>query len=150
MGEIVTLPARADLDKLGRYAALAIMAVELARIATQGEAGEVEIILNGERQRLARADMLAIAQGMLEQRQAVVDAMGERAGAELVERVARAFAVMQEAEAMLADATAQAGGQARRRYRGCRLPRTITARSAYETARDDGRDEGTAAGPEGS
>ena len=82
MGDVVRLPARYDLDQLGRYAALTIMAVELARIAVQGDADELEVILNGERQRLDRAAMLAIAQDMLEQRQAIADA-----GAGLVERV---------------------------------------------------------------
>ncbi|HEY3790823.1 MAG TPA: hypothetical protein VGM09_03265 [Bradyrhizobium sp.] len=124
MGEIVTLPARADLDKLGRYAALAIMAVELAGVAVQGEADTAEITLNGERRLLTRAEMLAIAQDMLEQREAIVAVMGERAGAELAGQVAKAFAVMQEAETLLA------ASLARRRYRGCRLPRRSRAGQA--------------------
>jgi hypothetical protein len=100
MGDVVRLPARYDLHQFGRYAALTTLAVELARLALQGDADEMEITLNGERQRLDRAAMLAIAQDMLEQRQAIADA----AGARLVERVARASATMGQAEAML-DAT---------------------------------------------
>jgi hypothetical protein len=96
MGDVVRLRARYDLDQLGRYAALTIMAVELARLAVQGDADEIEITLNGERQRLDCAAMLAIAQDMLEQRQAIADA-----AAGLVERVARATATMGQAEAML-------------------------------------------------
>ena len=102
MGDVVRLRARYDLDQLGRYAALTIMAVELARLAVQGDADEIEITLNGERQRLDCAAMLAIAQDMLEQRQVIADA---DAGAGLVERVARATATMGQAEAMLAACT---------------------------------------------
>lgn len=103
---VARLPARDDLDKLGRYAALTVMASELARLAVQGAADEVEITLNGERQMLARAAMLAIAQDMLEQRQAV---------AGLGERAAQALAVIGQADAMLAACieratAAQAGG----------------------------------------
>ncbi len=94
---VARLPARDDLDKLGRYAALTVMASELARLAVQGAADEVEITLNGERQMLARAAMLAIAQDMLEQRQAVADAT-----AGLGERAAQALAVIGQADAMLA------------------------------------------------
>ena len=50
---VARLPACDDLDKLGRYAALTVMASELARLAVQGAADEVEITLNGERQMLA-------------------------------------------------------------------------------------------------
>jgi multidrug resistance efflux pump len=102
-GNVVTLPTRYNLDQLGRYAALTIMAVELARLAVQGDADEMEITLNGERQWLDRAAMLAIAQDMLEQRQAIADA-----GAGLVERVAHATATMGQAEAMLAACTERA------------------------------------------
>jgi len=98
MGNVVTLPTRCDLDQLGCYAALTVMAVELARLAVQGDADAMEITLNGERQTLTREAALAIAQDMLEQRAALGDAV-----AGLVERVARALVTMTTAETMLDD-----------------------------------------------
>jgi hypothetical protein len=106
MGEIVTLPRRGqagDLDTLGRVAALSVMAVELARLAEHGKADEIEIMLNEERRSLTRAEMLAHAHDMLTQRQALLDAVGERSAAELVEKIAKAIATLTDAETMLAD-----------------------------------------------
>jgi hypothetical protein len=97
---VVPLPTRCDLDQLGCYAALTVMAVELARLAVQGGAGAMEITLNGERRTLTREAALAIAQNMLEQRQNITDV-----DARVAERVARAIKVMKTAEAMLDQST---------------------------------------------
>jgi hypothetical protein len=106
MDNIVALPKRGhegDLDTLGQLAAFAVMASELAYIAGRMAVdGQRDITLNGERLRLTSDGMLAIAQDMLEQRQEILDAMGQRIGAEVAERVARRVAVVQEADDMLA------------------------------------------------
>ena len=109
MGNIVTLPRRGqpgDLDTLGKVATLSVLAVELACLAQHGEADEIEITLNGERLTLDRQTMLLYADDMLAQRQAILDAMGQR-GPELMEKIVRAIGTMQEAEAMLADQTSR-------------------------------------------
>jgi uncharacterized protein YecA (UPF0149 family) len=114
MGDIVTLPLRGqagDLDTLGKVAALSVMPVELARLAELGEDGEIEIMLNGETRQLDRQAMLAIAHDMLSQRQAILNAVGERSAAELVKTIAKAVATMTEAETMLADQTERASAR---------------------------------------